>query len=57
MAELSADLVTLHSSRDIPAPTGFTGTAHAALLTDSEGLKALVTCNGTHNYWVVKPFP
>ncbi|MEP7300937.1 MAG: hypothetical protein ABI699_05365 [Caldimonas sp.] len=54
VAELSADLVTIHSSTDIPAPTGCTGTAHVALVTDSEGLKAVTTCNGTNNYWVVK---
>lgn len=56
VAELSPDLATVHSRTDIPAPAGCTGTAHVALLTDSEGLKAVVTCNGTSNYWVVKPF-
>jgi hypothetical protein len=54
VAELSADLATIHSLGDIAAPTGCTGTAHVALLTDSEGLKAVTTCNGTDNYWVVK---
>ncbi|MCE9661624.1 MAG: hypothetical protein K8R60_24110 [Burkholderiales bacterium] len=56
VAELSTDLVTIHSLNTIAAPAGCTGTAHPALLTDSEGLKAVVTCNGTDNYWVVKPF-
>jgi hypothetical protein len=56
VAELSTDLVTIHSSSTIPAPAGCTGTAHPALVSDSEGLKAIVTCNGTSNYWVVKPF-
>ena len=54
VAELSADLVTIHSLNTIPAPAGCRGTAHVALVTDSEGLKAVTTCNGTNNYWVVK---
>lgn len=56
VAELSADLATIHSLGDIAAPTGCTGPAHVALVPDSEGLKAVTTCNGTSNYWVVK-FP
>ena len=54
MAELSADLVTIHSLNTIPAPTGCTGTAHVALVTDSEGLKAITTCNGSNSYWIVR---
>jgi hypothetical protein len=54
VAQLSADLATIHSLGDIPAPTGCTGPAHVALVPDSEGLKAVTTCNGSSNYWVVK---
>ena len=53
-AVLSADLLTIHSLNTIPAPTGCTGTAHVALVTDSEGLKAITTCNGSNSYWIVR---
>ena len=54
VAELSADLATIHSLGDIPAPTGCTRPAHVALVPDSEGLKAITTCNGSNSYWIVR---
>jgi len=55
-AVVAAGLFPIPGVVAIAAPTGCAGTAHPALLTDSEGLKAVASCNGTNNYRVVKPF-
>ena len=51
VAALSTDLATIHSL-DTIAPRPVARERRTRPDHDSEGMKAVVTCNGTNNYWV-----
>jgi uncharacterized membrane protein YgdD (TMEM256/DUF423 family) len=53
--ELTPELA-LVAATPIPAPSGCTRPAHPALLTDAEGDKFVVTCNGSGSLWIRRVF-
>jgi hypothetical protein len=48
--------LALAGNTTVAAPTGCTRPAHVDLLADSEGVKAVITCNGSASLWVHRLF-